>query len=416
VGPAARRDDLTRGSVGASLVSDRRLLFASALLRSTGTSLVGVLLGLYLARRALSASELGLVLSAGLFGAAAAAAVVTLIGDRLGRRATLVGLALLGAAGTLTVTLCSHPLALAAAAFAGMLNGMGRDRGAALVLEQAILPSTGTDSQRTLGFAWYTALQDAGHAAGALLAGFPLLLRQWAGLNELDSLRAVLAANAGLLLCTAGIYARLSPATEAPQQVQRQPLSPQSRSALWKLSALFGLDSLAGGFLTSAMLSYFFATRFGASESAIGLLFFGARLANAASHLGAAWLARRIGLVNTMVFTHIPSSVLLATVAFAPSFGVAAVLFLLREGLVEMDVPTRQSYVMAVVRPEERTFAAGITNLVRLGGWALAPGFAGLLMQGTSLVAPLVAGAGMKVAYDVMLYAAFRKTRPPEET
>ena len=168
--------------------------------------------------------------------------------------------------------------------------------------------------------------------------------------------------------------------------------------------------SLAGGFLTSALLSYFFLQRFGVGPGVLGPLFFGARVLNAVSHLGAAWLAERIGLLNTMVFTHIPSSLLLATVAWAPSFPVAAALFLLREGLVEMDVPTRQSYVMAVVRPEERTLASGVTNLVRTGGWAVAPSLAGLLMQGTSLAMPLLVGAGMKIAYDVVLYAAFRRT------
>src|SRR5205814_7353889 len=137
--------------------------------------------------------------------------------------------------------------------------------------------------------------------------------------------------------------------------------------------SLFALDSLGGGFLTTALLSFFFFARFGVSPATVGLLFFGARLANALSHLLAAWLARRIGLVNTMVFTHLPSSLLLVTVGFAPSFPVAAVLFLLREGLVEMDVPTRSSYVVAVVRPEERTFATGATLLVRLAAWAVAP-------------------------------------------
>jgi predicted MFS family arabinose efflux permease len=145
------------------------------------------------------------------------------------------------------------------------------------------------------------------------------------------------------------------------------------------------------------------------------VLFFGARVVNAGSHLAAAWLAKRIGLVNTMVFTHIPSSLLLATVPFAPSFGVVAGLFLLREGLVEMDVPTRQSYVMAMVQPEERTVASGVTNLVRLGGWAAASSFAGVLMGSLSLATPLFVGAGMKIAYDVLLFAAFRRHRPPEE-
>jgi len=195
----------------------------------------------------------------------------------------------------------------------------------------------------------------------------------------------------------------------------RQVVSPESKRIVWKISALFAIDSIAGGFLGSALLSYFFFERFAVPAAMIGGLFFAARVLNALSHLGAAWLAARIGLVNTMVFTHIPSSVLLASVAFAPNFPVAALLFLLREGLVEMDVPTRQSYVMAVVAPEERTWASGVTHLVRLGGWAVAPAFAGWLMQAAALAAPLFIGAGMKIAYDLLLWRAFRKLKPPEE-
>jgi MFS family permease len=173
---------------------------------------------------------------------------------------------------------------------------------------------------------------------------------------------------------------------------------------------------VAGGFLGSTLLAYFFHARFGAGDAAIALLFAGARILNALSHLGAAWLAKRIGLVNTMVFTHIPSSLLLMTVAIAPTFTAAAALFLLREGLVEMDVPTRQSYVMAMVLPDERTFASGVTHLVRLGGWTLGPAIAGPLMQFASLGASLFAGAGMKIAYDLLLWRSFRGIRPPEES
>ncbi|MEX1258773.1 MAG: hypothetical protein WEG36_14250 [Gemmatimonadota bacterium] len=156
--------------------------------------------------------------------------------------------------------------------------------------------------------------------------------------------------------------------------------SPETRRILWKMSSLFAVDGVAGGFLTTALLSFFFYERFGAGEAAVGLLFFATRVSNAPSHLGAAWLARRFGLLNTMVFTHIPSSLVLVTVPFAPTFPMAAVLFLLRESLVEMDVPTRQAFLMAVIRPEERTLAAGATHLVRLAAWAVAPAFAGLLM------------------------------------
>jgi MFS family permease len=396
-------------------VRDRRILYATALLRSLGTSLVGVLLGIYLARLGLDAATVGLVVSCGLGGAALAALLVTVAGDRFGRRRALVGLALAGAAGTVLALATSRLMVLVPAVVVGMLNGMGRDRGAALVLEQAILPATAGEERRTLTFAWYSMLQDIGHSLGALLAGVPVLLRHWLPIDELASYRLVMGANAALLLATALLYLRLSPVADAHAAVRHVPLSPGSRRPLFGLAALFGLDSLAGGFLTSALLAYFFFERFGVAESTIGLLFFGARVANAGSHLGAAWLAKRIGLVNTMVFTHIPSSVLLLTVAVAPSFPVAAVLFLLREGLVEMDVPTRQSYVMAVVRPEERTFASGLTNLVRLGGWAVAPAFAGLLMVGGSLGAPLLVGSGMKIAYDLLLFVAFRRRRPPEE-
>src|SRR5690606_13650049 len=210
-------------------------------------------------------------------------------------------------------------------------------------------------------------------------------------------------------------YARLGVGVEAPRSGERSSLAASSRSILTRISALFAVDALAGGFITTAMLSYFFFERFGVAEGVIGALFFGARLMNALSHLGAAWLAKRIGLVNTMVFTHIPASLLLVTVAFAPSFEVAAVLFLLREGLVDMDVPTRQSYVLAVVRPEERTFASGVTNLVRLAAWAVAPVFAGALMNATSMYLPLVIGAGIKIGYDLLLWRAFRAVRPPEE-
>ncbi|HET9157687.1 MAG TPA: MFS transporter [Myxococcaceae bacterium] len=394
---------------------DRNVLFATAFLRSTGTSLVGVLLGVYLAKLHLAASQIGLVVGLGLAGAAVAALVVTVAGDRLGRRRTLAILACIGAAGTLVAASSSRLDVLAAAAFVGMLNGMGRDRGAALVLEQAILPGVTGEAQRTLGFAWYSAAQDVGHALGALLAGAPLLVQRWAGVEDLTSFRWVLGANSVLLLVTALLYRFLSGAAERASTPRLVTPSSETRSALWKLSALFGIDSLAGGFLTTALLSFFFFERFGVSEAVIGLLFFGARLANTASHFGAAWIASRIGLVRTMVYTHLPSSLLLLTVPFAPTFPIAAGLFLLREGLVEMDVPTRQSYVMAIVRPEERTFASGVTNLVRLGGWAVAPAFAGALMQGASLGAPLIVGAGMKILYDVLLYRAFKERRPPEE-
>jgi MFS family permease len=370
----------------------------------------------YLARQGISGAIFGTIVSSGLIGAALAAMLATFFADRIGRRRFLLALTALSIAGTLAFALASHPIVLAAAAFVGMLNGMGRDRGAALILEQAALPATTSDADRTRVIAWYTMLQDLGHALGALLAGLPALLSPGPGATGESAHRWLLLSCAALALVSVVAYLRLGPAIEAGAAGARAGVSARSRAIVFKISALFAIDSLAGGFLTTALLSYFFFERFGVNEAVIGTLFFGARLMNALSHLGAAWLARRIGLVNTMVFTHIPSSLLLASVAFAPSFAVAAVLFLLREGLVEMDVPTRQSYVLAVVEPEERTFASGITNLVRLAAWAVAPIFAGALMTNDSMHVPLVVGAAMKISYDLLLWRAFRGIRPPEET
>ena len=395
-------------------MNDRRLIYAAAFLRALATGMAGVLLGLTLARLGFSAAAIGAVLSAGLAGATLALVLVTWAGDRLGRRRCLVALSLAGAAGGLGAASVSEPWAMAAAAFVGILNGMGRDRGAALVLEQAILPATADDAGRTSVFARYNLLTDIGHALGALLAALPSLLAAL-GVDETQAFRAMFLLYALLLAAGAPLALALSPAAETGATGARRPVSPQSKKIIWKISGLFAIDAIAGGFLGSALLSYFFFERFAVSAALIGGLFFAARVLNALSHLGAAWLAERIGLVNTMVFTHIPSSVLLASVAFAPNFWVAAILFLLREGLVEMDVPTRQSYVMAAVQPEERTYASGVTHLVRLGGWAVAPSFAGWLMQAASLAAPLFIGAGMKIAYDLLLWRAFRKLRPPEE-
>ncbi len=393
---------------------DRLLIYLATLLRALATGLMGVLLGLYLARLSFSPGEIGLTVSAGLAGATLAVLAATLWADRLGRRRALFTLALFSAAGGLGALLFDTPGAILAVAFLGMFNGQGRDRGAALVLEQAMLPATTDDAGRTRAFAWYNLLQDVGHGLGAALAALPEWLAG-SGLDRATAFQAALAVYALLHLIQAGLVMRLSPATEVLQPRARPQIEPDSRRRLTRISALFAIDALAGGFLGSALIAYYFHSRFGASDTVIAALFVAARILNAVSHLAAAWLARRIGLVNTMVFTHIPSSLLLMSVPMAPDLVTAALLFLLREGLVEMDVPTRQSYVMAMVRPQERTFASGVTHLVRLAGWAAAPAVAGLSMQFVALGTPLVVGAAMKIAYDVMLWVAFRQVRPPEE-
>jgi MFS family permease len=396
-------------------MNDRRWIYVAAFVRSVATGMIGVLLGIYLAQLEMTPAMIGVTVGLGLAGAGAATLWVTLWADRIGHRKSLLLITALTTVGAVILALSSHPFVLGLAAFIGMVNGMGRDRGAALVLEQATLPATVPDRDRTSAFAKYNVLQDVAHALGALFAVVPSLLQAFSQIQPVGAYRTTIGIYAVLCAASATAYLYLSPAVEAPRVLKKQQVSQDTKRILWKISALFGIDSIAGGFLTTALLSFFFYERFQVSAATIGVLFFSARILNALSHLGAAWLARRIGLVRTMVFTHIPSSVLLMTVPFMPTFPIAASLFLLREALVEMDVPTRQSYVMAVVRPEERTFASGITHLVRLGGWTIAPAAAGLLMWQQSLAAPLFVGATMKIVYDLALWRAFRSIVPPEE-
>jgi MFS family permease len=398
------------------LFSDRQLLLAAALLRAVATGMMSPLLGFYLAGLSYDERTIGFVVSAGLAGAAAATACVTLFGRAMERRTALLAVAGLSISGGVVAALASAPWVVAVAAFVGMLNGMGRDRGASLVLEQAMLPETADPAGRTRAFAWYSVMQDAGAALGGLASALPALLRTTADVEPLLALRLSVGAYLVLVALGAAPYLLMSRDITRPRASAGLRVSPRSRGILAKLCALFAVDSIAGGFLTATFLTLFFRTRFGIDEQTMGVLFFARSILNAFSHLGASWIARRIGLVNTMVFTHIPSSLFLLTVTLAPTFPVAAVLFLLREGLVEMDVPTRTSYVMAVVQEDERPFASGVTHLVRMAGWAIAPAFAGLAAgSADSLAVPLWIGAGMKITYDILLYAAFRKVRAPEE-
>jgi MFS family permease len=407
-------NEFRAAAYNAGMNSDRRWLYAAVLARSLATGMMGVLLGIYLASLRLDANAIGVVIGLGLAGAACGTLLVTVFSDRFGRRRTLLVITAACVAGAVLLAVSTSPVVLGFAAFIGMVNGMGRDRGAALVVEQSVLPATVTDAQRTLAFAQYNVLQDVGHALGSLLAAAPTLIHRFTALDDTRSLDASVFIYAAISLIPFAAYLRLSDRVEVPRAA-RAAVSPETRRVLYKLSSLFAIDAIGGGFLTTALLAYFFYERFGIGVESIGFLFFAARIANALSHFAAAWLARRIGLVNTMVFTHIPSSVLLLTVPFMPTFPIAAALFLLREGLVEMDVPTRQSYVMAMVKPGERTFASGITHLVRMAGWAVAPAFAGFLMTGTSIAAPLIVGASLKILYDLILWRAFRRLRPPEE-
>lgn len=380
--------------------------------------MTGVVLGIYLYRTGLSSFTIGLVIGVGLAGSALATVVVSFAADRLGRRNSLLALSLLsGIGGVALAILPSLPLLLGMA-FVGMLNGTGTDRSASQALDQAVIPGLVPDTKRTWSLALYNVLLDGGGSLGALAAGLPIILEHRLAYSPLGAYKVMFLGYAAVYVLVAAAYLFLSPAVEVATPASSKlasGISRQTKKTVAGMTALFSLDAFGGGFLTDALVAYWFFRRFGVPEHDLGLVFFAVHILNAASHLGAAWLARRIGLVNTMVFTHLPSSLFLMAVPFAPSFKWAVALFLCREALVEMDVPTRQSYVAALVGPNERTFASGVTNLARNVFWAVGSAVAGFLMQSLTFSAPLLVGGGAKVTYDVLLYGAFRKLKPPEE-
>lgn len=384
------------------------LLSIAAGIRSFCIGLTGVLLGLYLARRGFTAAQLGLVVGAGLAGNAAATAWLAWVAPREDQRGLLLIATLLSAAGLIGVGLTPAPGAMAVIAFVGLVNGMGRDRGPAQVIEQSLLSDLLPASAGTRVMVRYTATQDVCASLGSLAAALPDLLPENPTVTS-----AGLFATAGLLsLIPLAIYLWLVPKSDGRHAAatEHQAIDAATRQRIWRLSGLFALDSLGGGFLAGSILSYWFFKRFGMSGSTLGPLFLVGRGLNAGSYFAAERLSRRIGLVKTMVFTHLPSSAFLLVLPWAPSGAVAMALFLLREALVQMDVPARQALVARVTRPGDRVHAFGVTGLARNVGWAVGPGLAGWSVQALGLGAPLVIGAGLKMGYDVMLYLGWRES------
>jgi predicted MFS family arabinose efflux permease len=399
-------------------VAVRRIVLGAAALRSAVSGYLGVTLGLYLAALGEGPGTVGLVVGAGFAGNALTTLAVAVFGDRWGRRRTLLAVCVLSAAGLAAIAAPAAPALLAVAALAGAVNGMGRDRGAAQTLDQSVLASRASGAARTRAFVWYTLAQDVGAALGSVAAAGPSLFEHWWGLAPVGALRVALLAAAAVTLLQGAVYARL-PRESAPDRDARaapgSAVTRADRRRVAGLAGLFVLDSLGGGFLAGAILSYWFFRRFAFSAGVIGLVFAAGKLLNAASYLAADALARRIGLLRTMVYTHLPSSLVLAVLPWIGAPGIAVALFLVRESLVQMDVPARQAYVTAVVAPSAHTFALGVTSVARYAGWAVGPALAGLAMGALGLGAPLLIAAGLKSAYDVALFVSYREVRPEGE-
>ncbi len=405
---------------------DAGLILASRGLRQFAYGLLAVVLAIALTRDGLSPPAIGGLITVSLAGDFCATYLIGLYADRWGRRRTLTGLALLMAVtGAIFGLIRAYPVLLVAAFF-GTLGTSGSETAPFLPIEQAMLPLTCAPERRTGLFARYNLVASFAGAAGALCAALPDLLSR-AGMDANLALRLMFGVYAMAALAVAALSRRLSPlvettagarktdATDAPPAGWRRLVPPlgRSRRIVLGLAGLFSVDALAGGLVVQSLLALFFHLRFGVPLGTLGLLFFGANTLSALSFLAAAPLARRIGLLNTMVFTHLPSNALLVLVPLMPSFPLAALVFLLRQLLSQMDVPTRQAYTMALVAPEERTAAASVTSLARSAGSAISPVVSGALLQGPLLVfgVPFLAAGTLKAAYDLALWRVFRRVR-----
>jgi len=403
--------------------SDVGLLFATRSVRLFAYGLLSVVLALHLAAAGLSEARIGLLLSLTLAGDTLLSLWITTRADRAGRgRMLRLGAALMAAAGLVFASAQDFWLLLLGATI-GIVSPAGNEVGPFLAVEQAALSQSLPGSARTRVFAWYALAGSLATALGSLVGGALAEGLQRGGMAPLAAYRAVAlgyAALGGLLLV---LFTRLSPASEAPGGPADRPalLSPglgldRSRRVVARLSALFAVDAFAGGFVVQSLVALWFHRRFGVEEAGLGALFFGANVLAGLSALAAGWLAKRFGLVNTMVFTHLPSNLLLLLVPLMPTLPLAVGVLLARFSISQMDVPTRQSYTMAVVDPGERAAAAGVTGIARTVGAALAPIAAAPLYASAALSGvPFFVAGGLKIAYDLALWRAFRGLRPPEE-
>ncbi|MBS1841524.1 MAG: MFS transporter [Acidobacteria bacterium] len=407
-----------------ALPRDAGVLFLTRFLRLFAYGALSVVLVFYLVSLGLTESQVGLLLTLTLAGDIAISLFLTTRADQMGRRRTLIVGAILMVAAGIAFASTHNLFFLLIAGTIGVISPSGHEVGPFLSIEQAALSHVVPASGRTEVFAWYTLAGSVATAFGALAGGASAGMAQKASLSTSDSYRVVVLLYAALGVTLAVLFARLSSSTEvdAPATAGSGASARgflgvgRSRLIVLKLSSLFALDSFGGGFVVQSFAAYWFYLRFGVPPVKLGLIFFWANFLAGISALVAARLAKRIGLVRTMVVTHLPSNVLLLLVPLMPNLTLAVVVLLIRFSISQMDVPTRQSYTMAVVRPEERSAAGGITGVARTAGAAISPLFAGFLFSRPALIdIPFFIAGTLKIAYDLVLYREFQAIRPPEE-
>lgn len=396
------------------MTQETRLIIVARGFRAFGDGYVSLLLPVYLLALGFDAFAVGVLTTATLLGSAALTLVTGFIAHRFGHRTLLAAAAVLMIATGLGFMLESRFWPLLVIAFIGTLNPSSGDVSVFLPLEQAMLAETVSDRGRTAVFAIYSLAGSLVAALGSLAAGLPEILRDVLAMSLTSALQAMFAFYALLGLAAFYLYRRLPRHPDRERTLPAQPLGP-SRGIVLTLAALFSLDAFGGGFVVQSLLALWLFERFDLSLAAAGTIFFWTGIFTAFSYLAAIRIARRIGLVRTMVFTHLPSNLCLILMPFAPTLGVAIALLLVRSALSQMDVPARGSYVMAVVTPPERAAAASLTSVPRSLAAALSPLLAGYMLVLSPFGWPLIAGGTLKVIYDLLLLALFRHRRPPEE-
>lgn len=398
---------------------DPILLFCARMLRLFGFGFVSITLALYLISLGFDERTAGFIFTLALLGDIAISLVLTTSADRFGRRRMLIFGACLFALTGAVLAATDNFYLIAVVAVVGVISPSGNEIGPFLSIEQAALSQSAADGLRTRIFAWYNLVGSFAAALGALAGGGFVQGLQRAGFSELMSYRWAFVVYAGLGSALAILFVALSPEVEAPAPAAGAPDRRfglhRSRSTVFKLSGLFALDAFAGGFVIQSLVAYWFHVRFGASPFELGAIFFGANVLAGLSGLVAARMADRLGLIETMVYTHIPSNVLLMLVPFMPSLGSAVAVLLVRFSISQMDVPTRQSFTMAVVSPDERSAASGVTNTARSIGALVSPALSGALLAVPALMAaPFLLAGGLKIVYDVLLYRSFRAAQSKE--
>ncbi len=393
---------------------DARRVLAARGLRAFGDGFVALLVPIYLYDLGFTALAIGAIVTSTLIGTALLTLWVGVAASRHSRRRLLLAASVLMAATGAGFALTTQFWPLLLIAFIGTMNPTAGDASVFLPLEQTVLTQTVEPRRRTALFARYSVVGSLAGAVGVLAASLPDLAAAWTGAPRAAGVRLMFALYAALGVASLMLYRPLSPAVEAPDAAPPRPLA-QSRRLVYGLAALFGMDSFGTGFLVQSLLALWLYQRFGVSVAAAASILFWSGVCSAASYFVAVPIAARIGLINTMVFTHLPSNILLILLPFAPNLGTAVALLLARSALSQMDVPTRTSYVMAVVSPEERPAAASITAVPKTFAWAAGSLISGYLLTLSAFGWPLLIGGVVKGVYDILLLLKFRKVRPPEE-